>query len=41
LHFGLGQSSKVDRAEIVWPNGSQTQIEAPAINTYHVLTLQN
>jgi hypothetical protein len=41
LHFGLGQASKVDRAEIVWPNGSQTQIAAPAINAYNVLTQQN
>jgi hypothetical protein len=37
LHFGLGQSSKVDSVEIVWPNGSHTRIESPSINEYHVV----
>ena len=35
LHFGLGQISKVDSVEIVWPNGAHTRIESPAINAYH------
>ncbi|HUS36892.1 MAG TPA: CRTAC1 family protein [Verrucomicrobiae bacterium] len=34
VHFGLGQNPKVDRIEIRWPNGKQTEIREPANNRY-------
>ena len=34
LHFGLGQRTKIDRVEIIWPGTRQAQlIAAPAIDT--------
>ncbi len=35
LHFGLGERSKVDYAEIRWPRGRRERIDNPAINTLH------
>ncbi|WP_149496561.1 CRTAC1 family protein [Roseiconus lacunae] len=35
LHFGLGESSSVDRVEIRWPNGKTQQIVNPAIDQTH------
>jgi enediyne biosynthesis protein E4 len=35
LHFGLGQSATVDRAEIRWPSGKRQTIESPAIGKMH------
>jgi enediyne biosynthesis protein E4 len=32
LHFGLGKSSKVDKALITWPNGHSQVIEQPLID---------
>jgi enediyne biosynthesis protein E4 len=37
LHFGLGNAAKIDRAEIRWPSGQTQTIDAPAINTLHVV----
>jgi hypothetical protein len=37
LHFGLGQGTRVDRAEIRWPNGPMTTVREPALNQYHAL----
>ena len=34
LHFGLGTSTQVDWAEVVWPNGSRSRLESPSINRY-------
>ena len=38
LHFGLGNVSQVDSAEIVLSNGSSTRIDQPAINKYHSIS---
>jgi hypothetical protein len=38
LHFGLGDRSKIDRAEIRWPSGLVQRIDGPAINTLHPVT---
>ncbi len=40
VHFGLGDRSKIDRVEIIWPNGSREpqQIDNPAINQLHPVT---
>ncbi|MGA9997542.1 MAG: CRTAC1 family protein [Pyrinomonadaceae bacterium] len=37
LHFGLGAASKVDRLEVVWPDGSRETFEVQAVD--QVLTL--
>jgi len=34
-HFGLGESTEVTQAEIVWPNGQRQTLQNPAINRYH------
>ena len=34
-HFGLGQTSSVEKIEIRWPNGRTDTIDAPAVNQYH------
>src|SRR5262249_53875382 len=35
VHFGLGDRSKIDRAEIKWPSGTHQVINNPGINTLH------
>ena len=35
LHFGLGESAKVDSVAIRWPSGLQQTIDSPAVNTIH------
>ncbi len=35
LHFGLGDRTKIDRAEIRWPRGRTESIEKPEINKLH------
>lgn len=35
LHFGLGQSAKVDRVTIRWPSGREQTIEAPSTGQVH------
>ncbi|MBI1918213.1 MAG: CRTAC1 family protein [Planctomycetes bacterium] len=35
LHFGLGERTKIDWAEIRWPRGRTERIDNPAINTLH------
>jgi hypothetical protein len=37
LHFGLGQRSSIDRAEVRWPSGLVQTIHTPAVNTLHRL----
>jgi hypothetical protein len=37
LHFGLGDRTKVDRAEIRWPSGQRQTIENPKVNELHKL----
>jgi hypothetical protein len=38
LHFGLGDRTRVDRVEILWPGGRRQTIDAPAINRRHDVT---
>jgi hypothetical protein len=38
LHFGLGERSGIDRAEIRWPSGVVQQIDNPEINVLHSIT---
>ncbi|MEP7306913.1 MAG: CRTAC1 family protein [Acidobacteriota bacterium] len=35
LHYGLGQTTIVDRVEIAWPSGRRQTIEKPAIDRLH------
>jgi hypothetical protein len=32
LHFGLGAVTKVDKVEILWPDGTKEEIKIPAID---------
>jgi hypothetical protein len=38
VYFGLGDNSRIDRVEVVWPRGTKQVIEEPQINTRHDLT---
>jgi hypothetical protein len=38
LHFGIGSSKQVDRAEIRWPSGRKQSIDAPQLNQIHKIT---
>jgi hypothetical protein len=38
LHFGLGERTRIDRAEVRWPTGQLQTLDRPAINTRHDLT---
>jgi enediyne biosynthesis protein E4 len=38
LHFGLGSATKVDKLEIVWPDGSAEVVEVPAIDKTITIT---
>jgi hypothetical protein len=38
LHFGLGERTGIDYAEIRWPGGVRERIDHPAINTLHSRT---
>lgn len=37
LHFGLGTATKIDKLEIVWPNGASETIDVPGVD--RVLTI--
>ncbi len=37
LHFGLGNSSKVDQVKIYWPSGGDTTIINPQIDQLHII----
>jgi len=37
-HFGLGKETKVNRVEVVWPNGQKKLMPSPEINRYHQVT---
>lgn len=38
LHFGVGQATRIDRAEIRWPSGRKQVIDAPPLNQIHRIT---
>jgi hypothetical protein len=31
-HFGLGTATKIEKLEIVWPNGEKQEIPPPAVD---------
>jgi hypothetical protein len=37
LHFGLGQTSKVDAVEIRWPSGSVEHVSLPSVDRFFVI----
>lgn len=37
LHFGLGNSSDVEKVEILWPSGNRQIIDNPAVNKMHTI----
>lgn len=38
VHFGIGQSKKVDKAVITWPNGRSQEVKNPEINKLNKIT---
>jgi enediyne biosynthesis protein E4 len=38
LHFGLGAATKIDKLEIVWPNGATETINVPGVNRRLTIT---
>ncbi|WP_116124574.1 VCBS repeat-containing protein [Lewinella sp. IMCC34183] len=38
LHFGLGSIDRIDRVEIVWPDGKRTHIDAPKVDQLLVVS---
>lgn len=39
-HFGLGQETRVERVEVIWPNGQREVLSAPPVNRWHALPAQ-
>jgi hypothetical protein len=37
IHFGLGEASRVDRAEVRWVNGAKITLRQPVVDQYHNL----
>ena len=37
LHFGLGDSTKVDKVEIRWPDGKQETLALPGVDRYYAI----
>jgi hypothetical protein len=37
LHFGLGNATKVERVEILWPSGSREEISVPAVDRFYTV----
>ena len=37
LHFGLGETTSVDKAEIDWPSGAKEQISVPGVDRIFVV----
>jgi hypothetical protein len=37
LHFGLGDSTKVDKVEIRWPDGKQETLALPGVDRYFAI----
>lgn len=38
IHFGLGQLREVKSITVRWPNGVETKLDHPEINTYHSIS---
>ena len=37
LHFGLGQTTKIDKVEIHWPSGAKEEITVPAVDRIYTV----
>jgi hypothetical protein len=37
LHFGLGESAKVDKVEIRWPDGKQETVNLEGVDRYYAI----
>lgn len=37
LHFGLGDSTKVDKVEVRWPDGKKENFDLPGVDRYYTL----
>lgn len=37
VHFGVGNVTQIDKAEIIWPSGITQVIESPEMNRYHTI----
>ena len=37
LHFGLGNATRVERLEILWPSGSREMINPPAVDRFYTV----
>ena len=37
VHFGLGGAAKVDRLEVLWPNGSRETVGIPAVDRFYTV----
>jgi hypothetical protein len=37
LHYGLGESTKVDKVEIRWPDGKQETMSLPGVDRYYAI----
>lgn len=38
VHFGIGESSSIEKVEIRWPSGATQTLENPEINQIHLIT---
>jgi len=37
LHFGLGDSTKVDKVEIRWPDGKKEMVALPGVDRFYAI----
>jgi len=37
IHFGLGEANRVDRVEILWPDGSSVTVREPEVDQCHLI----
>lgn len=38
VHFGLGNTTRIDSVIVLWPNGTKENFGSPAVNAIHALT---
>jgi len=39
-HFGLGDVNKVNSIEVLWPDGTRSEIDEPQVNQYHQVSVE-
>ena len=37
IHFGLGGATRVEKLEILWPNGSRESVDLPAVDRFYTI----